>query len=168
MRQALQKQSQDVQDAIWLLLLTGQRRSNVLSMEWSELDLDNKMWTIPKEKSKTDRAYHVALTPAALEIITRRNNDQRYVFPSIRASKKGHLDSIHKAWGEVRTEAGLGDLRIHDLRHSVGTWLAQGGANAFQIQRAMNHASVTTSQKYIHLVANDVRDQLAATQVGLG
>jgi integrase len=66
----------------------------------------------------------------------------------------------------VRKRAQLGNLRLHDLRHTGATWLAMQNANAHVIQQALQHSSLSTSQRYVHLVGapNMVRDQLAKAQ----
>lgn len=168
MEQALALESSEVRDAVLLMLWTAQRKSNVLSMEWKELDLTSRLWLIPPHKTKTGKLYTVALTPKAVEIIERRRLERldgdEFVFPCVRNSNTRHLRNINKAWGRVRESAGLGKLRPHDLRHTAATWLAMAGANAFVIQEALQHASVTTSQRYVHRAPNMVRDQMARAQ----
>lgn len=166
LKQSLSLESQDVQDAVWLCLLTGQRKSNVLGMQWNEIDPDSRIWVIPSNKTKTDRQYHVALTDRALEIISRRadtKGSSSYVFAN---RYGGHLKYINKAWIRVRSRAGLDNLRIHDLRHTAATWLARSGANAFIVQQAMQHASIKTSAHYVHVAdeTESVRDHMTKAQ----
>lgn len=166
---ALEPESQDVQDIIWLLLWTGQRTSNVLSMEWQELDLNARVWTIPARKTKSKRQYNVALTPNAIAILQRRTVliGQPFVFPAVISSKIGHLHRPTKAWHRIRARAGLTNLRLHSLRHTAGTWLAANGANAFEIQEALQHASIKTSQRYVHLATEHVRSKMADAQASV-
>jgi integrase len=72
--------------------------------------------------------------------------------------------TVAKAWARVLTAAGLSDLRPHDLRRTVGSWLAGGGHSAFVIQRALTHASSASAKHYAHLDVTAVRaalDQVA-------
>lgn len=169
---ALQTESKEVHDAVLLLLWTGQRKSNVLAMEWAELDLNRAMWLIPPSKTKTNRQYAVALTPKALEVIQSRKSelfqDDRYVFPCVRDCTTRHLKHLNKAWLRIRKKANLGDLRLHDLRHTAATWLAMSGASAMVIQQMMHHSSVMTSQKYVHLAPSVVRDFMTLSQEAQG
>lgn len=121
-----------------LLLLTGARRDEIASLEWSEVDLDARYITIPRERTKTDSEHAIYLTDAALEILTSlpRLKDCKFVFsttgdsPSSGFSKaKALLDKIApcKAW------------RLHDLRRTFSTGLVPLGINEIVIEKALNH-----------------------------
>jgi len=143
-----------------MLLLTGQRTSNVLSMEWSEIDWCEKAWQIPPTKTKTGRTYFVNLVPGAMDILERRSQHKTslYVFPAARGGTQSpHMTTLLHGWNRIRERAGLHHLVPHSLRHTLGTWMAMQGASAFQIQKALNHANVTTSQIYTHLSGADIR-----------
>lgn len=161
---ALTQEHQDIQDVIWMLLWTGQRRSNVLSMRWAEIDWTNQIWHIPPYKTKSARQYSIALTPKAMEILEhRRGNDDSFVFPS-GTTGGGYINNVNRAWLRIRAAAGLEHLRLHDLRHTTASWLALQGASSMVIKEALQHQSISTSQRYVHLVAGDVRDMMAKAQ----
>jgi integrase len=153
----LENESEDIRDAIQLLLFTGQRKRNVISMEWSEIDMRSGTWTVPPHKTKSRKQYSIALTGRSLEILRRR-------FESASSPRVFNRVSIDTAWRKCRDKAGLPNLNIHHLRHTTATWLAQSGASAAIIQRAMNHASLATSAKYIHLEPADVKSALELAQ----
>jgi integrase len=81
-----------------------------------------------------------------------------YVFPGLGAT--GHLVEPKKAWARVLKRAGIEKLRIHDLRRTVGSWLAGQGANAFVIQKALGHRSLAATQVYARLDLSPVREAL--------
>ena len=160
----LEKEHQDTQDIIWLLLWTGQRRNNVLSMQWVEIDWLNQIWHIPPHKTKSARQYSIALTPKAMEILERRKaNGDKCVFPSL-TTFSGHIIDVNRPWLRIRKAAGLEHLRLHDLRHTAASWLALQGASSMVIKEALQHQSISTSQKYVHLVASDVRTIMTRAQ----
>lgn len=167
---ALAKETADVSHAIWLLLWTCQRKSNVLSMRWDEIDWVNKVWLISPDKTKTNKQYMIALTPKALEILNLRKEyadcDDEYVFPCVRDAKTRHFKYLNKAWLRVRARAALGKLRLHDLRHTGATWLAMDNASAHVIKEALQHSSIATSEWYVHLIQapQRVRDQMSKAQ----
>jgi integrase len=163
---ALDKQSEQIRHAVLLLIYTCQRKSNVLKMEWKEIDMDACVWTIPASKTKTRKPYAVVLTPKSMEILTARaaKNQTGFVFPAIREGNSKNLTNLNTAWRQIKVDAGVPHLRIHDLRHTGATWLAQKGANAYIIQKALNHQSARTSQRYVNLVHDDVRALLEASQ----
>ena len=145
-----------------MLLLTGARVSEVLSAEWANVDLDRQSWLIPM--SKTGKARHVPLSQQAIEVIRqiKRKEGARYLFPS-RTDPKGHLSSIKHAWQTARREAKLGDLRVHDLRHSAASFMINSGVDLFAVGRVLGHANHASTMRYSHL-ANDTL--LAAVEAG--
>ncbi len=145
-----------------LLLLTGARVSEVLSAEWQHVDLERQDWLIPM--SKTGKARHVPLSQQAVEVIRqiKRKDGARYLFPS-RFDPKKPLGSIKHAWQTARREAVLGDLRIHDLRHSAASFMINSGIDLFAVGRVLGHANHASTMRYSHL-ANDTL--LAAVEAG--
>jgi integrase len=161
-RDALEKYPDEtIRDFFWMCYFTGARKSNVLQMCWNELDLDNGVWNIPAHKAKSERYMSVALAERAVEMLRERRKKVEegvpWVFPSPRTSKEGHLVSVKDAWRQIMKEAKLEDFRIHDLRHTLGTWMAIDGHNRETIAGQLGHAqnSPVTSQ-YI-TIANGVK-----------
>jgi integrase len=129
-----------------LLVLTGQRRSEVGALEWRELDLDRAIWTIPASRSKNRRQHVVPLSPEAVEIIKAlpRFSGSRFVFspgetaPSGYSRAKTRLDERIK---EVNGGESLAPWILHDIRRSVASGLAGLGVNLPIIERILNHVS---------------------------
>jgi integrase len=126
---------------IRLLLLLGSRRQEIGGARWSEIDLDNGTWTLPKERSKNHRAHTVALPPTALDIIR-----------SIPRTDRDHLFGDRSGAGFTRwtqdkreLDRRLGDRvgswRVHDIRRSVATDLAEIGVEPQHIEACLNHYS---------------------------
>ena len=161
---SLEKHAGDVADAVWMLLLTGARKSTLLAMRWQDLDLKHGVWTTP---SKGKRICNIPLTSRALAILLKRHelsNFSQWVFPS-QESTTGHLVAVDRTWHLIRKDAGLPELRLHDLRHTAASWLGLNGANAFVIKDAMGHSSVKMTERYTHLGnAMTARDELEKAQ----
>lgn len=105
-----------VRDYVLLSLLTGQRQGNVLAMEWSEIDFVEKIWRIPKSKTKTAREYLVPLTPEAIAVLERRleaAHDPRYVLPG--NGESGHFSEPKNGWKRLLLRA-----ELYGLAHAVG------------------------------------------------
>jgi len=103
-----------------LLALTGQRREEVAGMTWHELDLKQRLWTIPKERSKNGKAHLVHLSVPALALLTRRGRAEHFVFPS---SGKSFNAFSRAAKCELDKLCGVSSWRIHDLRRTcVSAW----------------------------------------------
>lgn len=137
-------------DFLLMCLWTGGRRDNVGSMEWAEIDAVNKTWTIPARKYKGKKPHFVPLSEPALEILNRRRESRlegaKYVFPS--RSSAGYYKWPKDAWQKVLEISGIEDLRIHDLRRSMGAWMNNAGDSLRTIQQALGHANVATTATF--------------------
>jgi integrase len=155
---ALQEETNEViREYIIVSLLTGARRANVQEMRWDEIDWIRREWTIPPEKAKGDEPMQVVLTPTALEILSRRKASSlgEWVFPG--AGKTGHLVEPKKAWTRILDRAGLQDVRLHDLRRTLGSWQAATGASLPIIGKSLGHKSLSATQIYARLDLDPVR-----------
>jgi integrase len=158
----------------WLmLLLTGQRKSNVMSMAWEEIDLHEGIWRIAAEKTKNKTGHALPLVEEVLEILIERRKllgvvDAQgapvkgatpWVFPS-EGSKSGHLETPFKQWQKVLKDAGLADVRIHDLRRTMGSWQARRGESLLLIGKTLGHKSQQATRIYSRLDLSPVRDAM--------
>ena len=141
--------SEKVRDFIKLALFTGQRRMNCLQMRWEDVHLDRAVWSLPK--TKTGR-HQVPLTAAALEVLRRRHDqrtDSEFVFPGLHG--RDHLKDPMRQWRGILKRAGIENLRLHDLRRSLGSWQATTGASLSVIGKVMGHAQPNTTAIYARL-----------------
>jgi integrase len=142
--------SEKARDYFRMLLWTGQRKANVASMEWAELDWHTGEWIIPTAKYKAKRPHVVPLSAPALEILLRRHAERiegaKYVFPG--RGQKGYYSDPKGAWELILKAAGLQDLRIHDLRRSLGAWQNNTGESLRIIQATLGHSAVSTTAKF--------------------
>lgn len=162
--------NQTIKDFIYLSLWTGQRRSNVQSMRWDELDLTGGAWTIPAEKTKAHQPIIVHLTAPAMEILNRRHGgESEYVLPGRGVS--GHLTEPKFAWKAILKRAGVTNLTIHDLRRSLASWMAIGGTSLPIIGAALGHKSPSATAIYARLHGSAVAaslDNTVKTMVDMG
>ena len=144
----------DIRDYVLLSLYTGARKMNVLSMRWEHVDLDAGIWTIPD--TKNDTAQTILLTELEREILKRRFDSRKtersfvYVFPGT-GNIAGHLADPKKGWQRILKRAKIPNLHLHDLRRSLGSYMAMTGASLSVIGNALNHKDVSTTRKvYAH------------------
>ena len=142
-------------DFFLVALLTGARRSNVLSMRWSDLDLKGATWKIQETKNGTPQT--VALSEAVLEILQdrRKRASSFFVFPG--KGITGHLVEPKKSWARICKTAEIEGVRIHDLRRTLGSWQAITGASLSIIGKSLNHKSHATTAIYARLDMDPVR-----------
>lgn len=157
-----EEQNETARDYILISLLTGTRQGNVLAMRWKQINFDRATWTIPE--TKTGDSHTVPLVTEAIKILQERRVDLNpWVFPS--NSKSGHLEDPKKSWNRILERADIKDLRIHDLRRSLGSWQAATGANLSIIGKALAHKNISTTAIYARLNIDPVRDAMdKATQ----
>ncbi len=158
-----EEENECARDYILLSLLTGARKSNVLAMRWDQLNLEVGLWIIPK--TKNGDSHTIPVVAQALEILKNRhaNKVSEWVFPG--GGKSGHLEDPKKAWQRILKRAEINDLRIHDLRRSLGSWQASTGASLAIIGKTLAHRNVSTTAIYARLNIDPVRDAMnKATQ----
>jgi len=164
--------SPGMRDFFWLCLLTGARRSNVAGMRWADVDFVNRQWRIPGTDAKAGRMIVVSLDPEAMRILQARANvklDDAWVFPS--TSKSGHMVNPNKAWAQLKTAAGIADVRMHDLRRTLGSYMAINGASSVIIGGALGQSSQQATAVYSRLTVAPVRvavESATATILELG
>lgn len=137
-----------VQAAFWLYLLTGMRKRELLRARWDDIDFGATLWRLPETKS--GRVHHIPLSRKAIAILKSlpREADNPHVIPGAHAGQP--LNNIDKAWRRIRARAGLDDVRIHDLRRTAGSHLAQDGASLHLIGTILNHRDPSTTKVYAH------------------
>jgi len=144
--------------ALWLYLLTGARKSELLRAEWAHVDGQRAELRLPE--TKAGRVHHVPLSAPALAVLEQipRMEGNPHVFPGRRRGRC--LVNIEKPWRRVRSAAGVADVRLHDLRRTVGSWLAQAGNSLHLIGRVLNHSNTSTTAIYARFAQDHVRDAL--------
>ena len=148
---------------IRLLILTGARRGEIEALKWSEVDFEFGMLRL--ESSKTG-AKIIPLAGAAIDLLASErewvNDNTKWVFPAARSD--GHFDGLSKEWRRIRKAAGIGDVRIHDLRHTFASVGASGGIGLPLIGGILGHRQASTTQRYAHLADTPLRR--AADEIG--
>ena len=139
--------------ALRLLILTGARLNEILTLEWSHIDLDRRIIFLPD--SKTGKKP-LTLNDAAIDVlkaVPRFANN-----PYVIVGRHGkHLVNLQKPWRTVRALANLNDVRIHDLRHTFASIAVASGGSLPVLGRQLGHSQPQTTQRYAHLADDPVR-----------
>jgi len=137
-----------IRAAFWLYLLTGMRKRELLRARWEDIDFQAQLWRLPETKS--GRVHHLPLSSQVVAILKSlpREEGNAHVIPGLRAGLA--LQNIDKPWRRIRARAGLENVRIHDLRRTAGSHLAQDGASLHLIGRILNHRDPSTTAVYAH------------------
>ena len=146
--------------AVRLLLLTGCRKGEVLSLKWS-FYREGKLF-LPDSKTGPRTVWLSSAARTVLEALPRR---AIWVFPGER--RDGPVSSLDPFWNAVRAEADLRDVRLHDLRHTYASVALMNGETVLTIGKLLGHDDPATTLKYIHLSEAAVRDAVKAVAPAL-
>lgn len=140
--------------AFRLLLLTGARLSEITTLKWDYVDLDNALLRLPD--SKTGKKV-IRLNVPALQVLSAlpRVEGNPYVIAGHRPG--AHVINLQKPWRRIRAQAGLADVRIHDLRHSFASVAINNGASLAMVGKLLGHTRPETTARYAHLADDPLR-----------
>ncbi len=144
---------------IRLLLLTGCRRSEIVTLRWTEF----REGHLHLADSKTGPRM-VWLSSPARRILDEHPRTTPWVFPSSRTGTSIHTATVELFWRHLRSEIGLQDVRLHDLRHTFASIAVMRGENILTVGRLLGHNDPGTTLKYTHLAHDAVAE--AAETVG--
>ncbi|GBE07061.1 MAG TPA: site-specific integrase [Phycisphaerales bacterium] len=198
--EAVNEESNDyARRGLWLYLLTGLRKNELLSAKWEYIDWERKELRVPNTKS--GKVHYLPLSEAAISMLddVPRIKNNPYILPGLKEGS--HLVNIEKPWLRTRKKAtikiwavhdstadliadlrkkldrdptikevqkatdfdlptGVLDVRLHDLRRTVGSWLAQSGNSLHLIGRVLNHSNTSTTAIYARFAQDQVRNAL--------
>lgn len=137
-------------NAIRLLLLTGMRKNEALTLKWDYVDQAAGLIRLPDSKTGAKTIPLAAPASDILQVMERiKIEDNPYIFYG--KKRGGHLIGLQKVWERIRRDAELTDVRIHDLRHSFASVGASGGDSLVILGAILGHADTSTTQRYAHL-----------------
>ena len=147
--------------AIRLLLFTGCRSGEILSLQWEHVDFERGCLRLPDSKTGNKIVY---LSAPALEVLSGIEHQDGSSWVIVGALSGKPLVNLRKPWHRIRAKAGLDGLRIHDLRHSFASVGAAGGLSLPIIGALLGHTQAATTQRYAHLAADPLKQ--AADLIG--
>lgn len=147
--------------ALRLLILTGCRRDEILTLRWDDVDRQARELRLRDSKSGP---CMVALTPAVEAVLDgiRRVRSNPWVI--VGEAPGSRMMTLKSTWRRVKLRAGLEDVRLHDLRHSYATRALALGQSLTMIGKLLNHAQMQSTARYAHVLAD--AEKAAAARVG--
>ena len=140
--------------AIRLLLFTGARLGEILTLRWDYVDLDRELITLPDSKTGQKLIY---LNSLARDVLTALPRVEGNPFVIVGNKAGAHLVNIRKPWYRIRKAADIDDVRIHDLRHSFASIAVSGGLTLPLIGKLLGHRKSATTERYAHLADDPIR-----------
>ena len=149
---------------IRLLMLTGCRRNEILTLRWEHVDLNAAEFHLADGKTGARRVH---LSPSAVRVLKAlpRKPGNPWVVPGNKPGR--HMTDIDGAWETIRARAGLHDVRIHDIRHSFASRALALGEGLPIIGRLLGHRRVETTARYAHLARDSVRESAERIAVSI-
>jgi integrase len=122
---------------IKFLLFTGARVNEALNARWVDIDRKNRTWTVLATNSKSKQRRPIALNDAAMAVLDELDTEEssEWLFISCYADGNQRMTTINKVFQQIRKDAGLPWLRLHDLRHNFASMLVNPGAHSSIIPR---------------------------------
>ncbi|EJL5624988.1 site-specific integrase [Salmonella enterica] len=150
-------------------LTTGLRKSNIMNLEWQQIDMQRRVAWVNPEDSKSNRAIGVALNDTACKVLRDQiGKHHKWVFVHTTAAKRAdgtstpavrkmRIDS-KTSWLSACRRAGIEDFRFHDLRHTWASWLIQSGVPLSVLQEMGGWESIEMVRRYAHLAPNHLTE----------
>jgi integrase len=140
-------------DAIRMLIYTGCRKGEMLSLKWDEIDFADCCLRL--RDSKTGKRT-IPLNESAIRVLhnIQKQADNPYVFCGTKS--RTHVHDLQPTWKSIRKQAGIPDVRIHDLRHSFASFMIKNGVSIFEVSKLLGHRSISTTMRYAHLADKEL------------
>jgi site-specific recombinase XerD len=145
-----------------LLLATGARLGEALQARWEHINIEQRLWKIPAQNSKSKRVRSVPLNDSAIAVLSQLET-QEYLFVNRLTGLP--YTTITKVWERIRLKANLSNLRIHDLRHQFASFLVNNGRSLYDVQMILGHSSPVVTQRYAHLSTKSLQEAANSASV---
>jgi integrase len=150
--------NRNVCNILLLLLNTGCRVGEILSLRWADCDLNHRVIRISAKNSKSGTRRSIPLNSGSVEILEWQlmiTKDFDYCF--INPVTKDRYKTISKVFERLKRCAGI-KIRLHDTRHNFASMLINDGRSLFEVQRILGHSSPVVTQRYAHLTTKTLED----------
>lgn len=147
---ALQTDNHDLHDFIVLLVMTGCRPIELLTLEWCNVYLDKRQFVVRNYYSKTKRTMYKYLNDTAINLLLERQNHKigRFVFTNPQTMDR--YKSFGKGFALCKKRAGI-NCTLYDLRHTYASWLVQKGISIYLVKDLLGHSDIASTMRYAHL-----------------
>lgn len=145
--------------AVRLLIFTGARLTEILTLRWDQVDKERRFLRLPDHKTSSSTGEKIIhLNEAALDVLDSLpvTLGNPHVIPGRR--QQAHLVNLEDSWQRIRAKAKIQDVHLHDLRHSFGSVLVSSGVSLHMIGALLGQTQAATTQRYAHLAPSPLKD----------
>lgn len=145
-----QELPEQIYNIVLVALLTGLRKSNVLTLRWEQIDFELKQITITKSNNKGKKHIILPMSNRLIEILyTLKPKKEGYLFINKQTNKP--YTTIRKSFMNALKRANIKDFKFHDIRRTVGTWLKENNVDLRTIQNLLCHSDIRTTERYLSI-----------------
>jgi site-specific recombinase XerD len=145
--------NRNVCNILLLLLNTGCRVNEILSLSWTDCDLENRVIRITAQNSKSRSMRSIPLNSGAVDILRKQaliTQDLGFCYVNFQSGKR--YTTISKVFQRIKERARV-NIRLHDLRHNFASMLINDGCTLYEVQQILGHSNPKVTQRYAHLTA---------------
>lgn len=142
---------------IQLALHTGCRKTELLTLRWSDINLDKRYLVLRPENTKANKARAMPLNQNALRALEmlKEGNSSPWVFCNARGERK---KTMNWSFRKSLKSAGIEDFHIHDLRHTFASWMVSEGVELIKVRDLLGHSTIKMTERYAHLMPERLLD----------
>jgi len=145
-------------DFILLALNTGCRASELITLTWDNVSINDRFLIIRNSLSKNKKTVYKPINDTSFDALTRLKTHRKYVFYNPKTNS--HIKSFRRGFQCAAQRADLGHLRIHDLRHTFASFLVKQGVPIYHVSTLLGHSDTRITQRYAHLAPENLHEVL--------
>lgn len=149
----VKRNMQDTYDLVVILLDTGARYGEIANIEWSRIDLKERVIRLWRPKVQNEGVIYMTDRVFDILLLRSQNNPVRYVFENRKGGPRGYVAGVIR---KAMKKAGLVGCRIHTLRHTHASRLIQNGLSLYEVREVLGHTDIKTTMRYAHLESRQV------------
>lgn len=154
-------------DAVRMMIYTGCRCGEALNARWDQFDEEFRVWSKPSAATKQRKPHVVPVSKEVTKLLKRRSKKVKsaFIFPSDETGVA--MTNIKRTWETVRTQAGIPDVRLHDLRHTFASIVVSNGESLPIVGALLGHTQAQTTARYAHLQHDRLRQTIDGLSIKL-
>jgi len=161
-KRLIEASPQYLRNVIIIALGTAMRKSEILNLTWDDVTLNEVFKTGEITViGKGNKRRTIRMNKTVYDLLIQKSEEKNspYVFPSMKTDK--NLTHVKRSFASALEKAGIENFRFHDLRHTAASWMVQGGADLYSVQKILGHSSIRTTQRYAHLSPGYLENEIS-------